>query len=401
MDEMKELKSAIDGMGSAFAELKKTNDVRLKQLEEKGAVDPLVEGALEKINKEMDAKQDSIDKMEATMKRVALGNEAKEVDLDAKAHGDAFKGYLRKGEDANLADLQLKTLSVGVDSDGGYTVTPEMSSEILRTITETTPMRSLASVVTIGTDAYQHLRRTGGAAIGGWVSEQGARSGSDSPTWGRLEIPTHELYAMPAATQKLLDDSSVNIESFLAEEISAVVGETENTAFTTGSGVGQPQGILSYAAGTADKQIQQVNTGSSGAVTGDGLINLQGALKEGYQMNASWLMARATRTAIRLLVDGGSGTNQYLWQPGLVAGEPDTLLGKTITLGADMPALGANSLSIAYGDFKRGYKIVDRGGVTILRDPFSSKPNVLFYAVKRTGGGVTNFEAIKIQKAAA
>ena len=397
--EAKELKDSIEGLATAFETFKGVNDKRLEQLEKGGSVDPIVEGALEKLNKEMDTKQDAIDKLTATLKRVAdHGEGIKEVDVDMKAHKEAFQKFMRTGDEANLAELQEKTLSVGVDSDGGYTVTPETSNEVLRTITETTPMRQLASVITIGTDSFQQLRRTGGAASGGWVGEQEARPATGSPTLGRLDIVCHEQYAMPAATQKLLDDSSVNIESWLAQEIADILAETENTAFITGDGVAKPRGILDYAAGSSDGQIEQIVSGSSGAVSADGLINVQTALKEGYQNNASWLMSRATRGLIRLLKDGGSGTDQYLWQPGLTAGEPDTLLSKPITLGSDMPVAGANSLSIAYGDFRRGYKIVDRTGIRLLRDPFTSKPNVLFYTTKRVGGAVVNFEAIKINK---
>lgn len=401
-EELKKLNESLDGMGTAFEEFKKTNDVRLKQIESKGEADPLIEGAIEKLNKEMDAKQDTIDKIEATMKRVAAGaTEGKEVDLAAKAHKEHFEKFVRSGDEAGLLDAQMKSLSVGVDSDGGYTVTPETSSEILRTITETSPIRQIAAIQTIGTDSFQQLRRTGGAATGGWVTEKGTRGESNTPTLGRLDIPVHEQFAMPAATQKLLDDSSINIESWLGMEISDILSETENTSFVLGNGVGKPRGFLAYDAGTADEQIQQIVSGTSGEVTADGLINVQTALKEGYQAGANWVMSRTTRGLIRLLKDTGSGTDQYMWQPGLTAGEPDTLLAKPITLASDMPAAGANSLSIAYGDFRRGYKIVDRSGVTILRDPFTNKPFVLFYAVKRVGGAVVNFEAIKINKFAA
>jgi HK97 family phage major capsid protein len=397
--ELKELNESIEGMGKAFEQFKTANDKRLDQLEKRGTVDPLVTETLEKLNKEMDTHQDTIDKIEVTMKRVAVGAiEGKEVDLAAKAHKEHFEKFVRSGDEAGLLDAQMKSLSVGVDSDGGYTVTPETSNEILRTITETSPIRQIASVISIGTDSFQQLRRTGGASSGGWVTEKGSRSETGTPTLGRLDIPVHEQYAEPAATQKLLDDSSINIESWLGMEISDIISETENTSFVLGDGVGKPRGFLAYDSGTSDEQIEQIVSGTSGEVTADGLINVQTALKEGYQAGANWVMSRATRGLIRLLKDTGSGTDQYMWQPGLTAGEPDTLLGKSITLASDMPVAGANSLSIAYGDFRRGYKIVDRSGVTILRDPFTNKPFVLFYAVKRVGGAVVNFEAIKINK---
>jgi HK97 family phage major capsid protein len=205
----------------------------------------------------------------------------------------------------------------------------------------------------------------------------------------------HELYAQPKATQKLIDDAAIDIEAWLADKVSTIFAKKENTAFISGDGVGKPRGILTYSDGTSWGTIEQVASGSSGAVTADKLLELYYSLKEDYAVNATFLMNRSTVEAVRQLKDN---TNQYLWSPGLHLGAPDTLLGVPVYQAADMPVPAADSLSIACGDFKSAYQIVDRTGVRVLRDPFTDKPFVKFYSTKRVGGDVINFEAIKLMK---
>lgn len=208
----------------------------------------------------------------------------------------------------------------------------------------------------------------------------------------------HEIYANPKATQKLLDDASINIEAWLAEKVASKFSRLEATAFVSGNGVGRPRGILTYTAGTSWGQIQQVNSGANGDVTGNGLLDLFYALKSEYSANAAWLMPRAVEALVRKLKDAVNG--QYLWQPGLQAGKPNTLLSAPVYQASDLEAPTTNSLSIALADWRRAYTVVDRLGIRTLRDPYSAKPFVQFYTTKRVGGDVTNFEAIKIQKLA-
>jgi len=211
-------------------------------------------------------------------------------------------------------------------------------------------------------------------------------------------IATHEMHATPKATQKLIDDASIDVEAWVAERVAEKFANLEASAFINGDGSGKPKGILTYAAGTAFGQIEQIDSGADGAVTADGLIQLYYALKEDYAKNAAFLMRRSVLQSVRLLKE--ATTNQYLWQPGLAAGQPDTLLGVPVKTAADMPAAAADSLSVAVGDFKRGYLIVDRTGIRILRDPFTDKPYVKFYTTRRVGGEVVNSEAIKLLKLA-
>ena len=258
-------------------------------------------------------------------------------------------------------------------------------------------MRQVASVEEVSSDALEIIEDKD-AADAGWTTETGTRSDTTTPQISKKTIPVHELYAQPKATQKLMDDSSIDIESWLAGKLSDIFSRKENTAFISGDGVGKPRGILTYAAGTNWGEIEQINSGVSGSITADAIVLLTYALKEDYANRASFLMNRAAVQDVRLLKE--ATTNQYLWQPGLAAGAPDTLLGAPVIQAADMPTPAADSLSIAFGDFGSGYQIVDRTGVRILRDPFTDKPFVKFYTTKRVGGDVTNFEAIKLMKLA-
>jgi HK97 family phage major capsid protein len=204
---------------------------------------------------------------------------------------------------------------------------------------------------------------------------------------------------MPKATQKLLDDARVNVEEWLSHKIAAKMSYVENSAFINGDGVDKPRGLLTYPAGTTNPgQVKQVNSGHASQITADGLRAVFYGLKTPYIRNARWIMSRSTIEVISKLKDGGGS---YLWEPGLKEGEPQMLLGHPIERMEDMPGVTANALPIAFGDWKQAYTIVDRTGVRVLRDPFSAKPFVLFYTTKRTGGDVTNFEAMVIQKIAA
>jgi HK97 family phage major capsid protein len=310
----------------------------------------------------------------------------------------AFRNYLRKGSDAGLEALQLKALSVGTDTNGGYLVPNQMGETIVRIVNESSPMRALASVETISSDSLDLIEDTTDMdAV--WADETTARDNdTNTATIGRNTIDTFEMYAQPKATQKLIDDGAIDIEQWIAEKVADKFARLEATSFISGNGTTAPKGILTYTAGTAFGQVQQVPTGTSAVITADSIIQLFYALKDEYSKRATFLMHRTTLQAVRLLKE--ATTNQYLWQPGLAAGTPDTLLGAPVAIAADMPIPAASSLSIAVGDFKRAYLIVDRVGIRTLRDPFTSKPFVKFYTTKRVGGKVVNTEALKLLKLA-
>jgi HK97 family phage major capsid protein len=299
--------------------------------------------------------------------------------------------------EAGLEQIQLKTLSVGTDADGGYLVTSPMAQTIAKIIYESSPMRALASIETISSDSLDLIEDTGEMSAS-WVLEADDRTDTGTAQIGKNSIDTFEMYAQPKATQKLIDDASIDIEKWVAQKVAEKFARLEATSFISGDGSGKPKGILSYAAGTSFGQVEQINSGTSAVVTADGLIKLYYGLKDEYSKRATFLMHRTTVQAVRLLKE--ATTNQYLWQPGLAAGTPDTLLGVPVALAADMPMPAANALSVAIGDFKAGYLIVDRVGIRTLRDPYTAKPFVKFYTTKRVGGEVINSEAVKLLKLA-
>lgn len=396
-----EITDRVSSLGNAWEQFKQVNDARLREIERKGSADGMYDEHLHNISAALDNYKSRLDTIETAYNRPILGEEVSTKSSAHNAHhgeySKAFCNYLRKGMEGGLERLQTKALSVGSDPDGGYLVTPTMSGKIVQAIYETSPLRQLASVETISSDALELIDDHDQAAAG-WTSETGAISETSTPTLAKRNIPTHELYAQPKATQKLVDDAAIDIESWLSNKIADIFGRKENTAFISGNGVGQPRGILTYAAGTSWGQVEQMNSGSSGAVTADAIINLFYSLKDAYSKRASFLMNRTVVQSVRLLKQ--ATTNQYMWQPGLAAGAPDTLMGVPVHMAADMPVAAANSLSVAVGDFAAAYQIVDRQGISILRDPFTEKPFVKFYATKRVGGDVINFEAIKLMKLA-
>ena len=390
----------VDQLGSAWEEFKKINERRLHEIERKGSADSLTVDQLNKINNVLDNYKSKVDGLETAFNRPVFSSEYNEkaTSENILEHKKAFINYVRRGVEGDLAFLEQKALSVGTDADGGYLVTPQVSETMTKKIFETSPMRQLSSVTQISSDSLEIIEDNDEAGAAWASSESASVSDSTTPQIGKITIEAFELVAQPKATQKLIDDSSVDIELWLTEKLAEVFSRKENTAFVSGDGSGKPKGILAYTAGTGAGQIEQVHSGTSAVVTADSLIELYYALKDEYARNATFLMNRATAQAVRLLKDT---TNQYIWNPGLMAGTPDTLLGIPVALASDMPVPAANSLSVAVGDFRRGYQIVDRTGVRILRDPYTEKPFVKFYSTKRVGGQVINFEAIKLLKLAA
>lgn len=349
---------------------------------------------LAKVEASISGYQDEIKALQTAMNRHTSGdNEEKGMSKETKERSEAFMNFLRKGKEG-LNDMERKALSVQVDSDGGYLVRPEVSAEIVKKVFESSPMRTLASSQTISTDSFEIIEDLG-EADADWVGETGARANTATPELAKIIIPVHEMFSNPLATQKILDDAAINLEAWLAEKVSDKFGRTEATSFISGNGVNKPRGILTYANGTAMNQIEQISSGSAATLTADGLINLSYALKAAYKSGSAFMLKRASIAVVRKLKDS---QNQYLWQPSLQLGQPDMLLGFPMYEADDMEAVGANTLAVAFGNFKASYQIVDRMGIRVLRDPFSNKPYVAFYTTKRVGGGVKNFEAIKIQK---
>lgn len=386
--------AAFDDFLHAFEAFKETNDERLAEIEQKLVADPLTTEKLERINK-------ALDELTLKSRRPPLAGETR-APRGPSEHKAAFDAYMRGGNEEGLRRIEQKALSAGSSTDGGYLVPIETEVEIAKRLAALSPIRAIADVRQVSRGTYRKPFMTAGPATG-WAAETDARSQTASPTLAALDFPTMELYAMPAATAALLDDAAVNIDAWIAAEVEAVFALQEGAAFVVGDGVNKPKGFLSYATAAETTwswgKLGYVVTGVSGALAAsnpsDSLIDLIYALKAGYRANARFVLNRRTQAVLRKLKDADGN---YLWQPPLAAGGAASLAGFPVTEAEDMPDIGANTLPIAFGDFSRGYLIVDRMGVRVLRDPYSAKPYVLFYTTKRVGGGVQDFDAIKLLK---
>jgi HK97 family phage major capsid protein len=396
--------AAFDDFMEAFEAFKETNERRLGEIEQKMTADVVTRDKVDRINRAMDEQKRVLDQLALKKARPALGGGG-EGSLEVAEHKAAFSAYMRRGDDGALRALESKAMSVGSAADGGYLVPPETDTEIGRRLSAASPIRALATVRQVsGTVLKKPFATTGMAA--GWVAETAARPQTGNAQLAELSFPTMELYAMPAATPALLDDAAVDVESWIASEIDIVFGEQEGTAFVSGDGINKPKGFLSYTnvaeASWSWGNIGYIATGAAGAFKAsnpsDTLFDTIYALKAGHRQNGTFVMNRKTQGAIRKFKDADGN---YLWRPPASVGQPASLLGFAIAEAEDMPDVAADSFSIAFGDFRSGYLVVDRTGVRVLRDPYSAKPYVLFYTTKRVGGGVQNFEAIKLVKFAA
>lgn len=400
-----ETKSGIPGdnlvthgdMMRAFEAFKEANDERLAEIDKRGG-DPLLEEKVARIDRAIDTLM-----LKAARPALATADASRgSASHAAREHKSAFDAYIRGGDSAGLRALEVKAMSAGTPADGGYLVPAEVESEIGKRLAAISPIRAIASVREISGNVYTKPFMTAGPATG-WVGETASRPQTNSPTLDELEFPAMELYAMPAATGTLLEDAAVNIDEWIAAEVEQVFAAQEGTAFVTGDGTNKPKGFLSYTtvanASWSWGNIGTIASGSDGAFPAsnpsDKLVDLIYAVNAGYRQNGSFVMNRKTQSAIRKFKDTAGG---YLWQPPAQASGRATLMTFPVYEAEDMPDIASGSLSIAFGDFRRGYLVVDRQGVRVLRDPYSAKPYVLFYTTKRVGGGVQDFDAIKLMK---
>ncbi len=374
---------------AVFAAYREANDARLAALEARGQADPLIEARLSRLDRQL-----SDLSLKAAAPPVSPGA-GPGVDPDGDTrHRQAWQRYLRAGETAGLADLDLKALQTGTEEEGGYLAPPELDRLIEVRLAQSSPLRQVASVRPTSAGTYRKPVSLGAAAA--WTSEMAARPETQAPTLDVLDFPSGEIYAMPAATQTLLQDSFADIDEWLADEVEAAFAAQESAAFISGDGAGKPRGLLTYPQ-VADASHEWGRLGTiagnlDGADAVDRLIDLIHAPKPQFRANARFLMNRRTLAAVRKLKDGDG---RYLWQPGQ-AGAAATLLGYPVTEVEDMPDMSEGAAAIAFGDLRRAYLIVDRQGARVLRDPYSAKPYVLFYTTKRVGGGVQNFDAVKL-----
>ncbi len=371
-----EVKSAVTGFMSDFKTFKDDIHARLQKQEEQLTM---------------------LDRKSQTYSRPVL---AAEADFDAP-HQKAFNAYLRSGDDDGLRGLEIegKSMSSAVNSDGGYLVDSQTADQVKAVLNTTASIRAVANVVNVEAASYDVLIDSGEAGAG-WADETSATGETGTPTIERITIPLHELSALPKTSQRLLDDSAFDIETWLAGRIADKFARAEAAAFVNGDGVDKPTGFLTHASVDNDVwtwgNLGYVPTGQDGDFDGgDALIDLVYALGAEYRAGASFVMNSKTAGAVRKLKDADG---RFLWSDGLAAGEPARLLGYPVLIAEDMPDVASDATAIAFGDFGAGYTIVERPDLRVLRDPFSAKPHVLFYATKRIGGDVSDFAAIKLLK---
>ena len=340
-----------------------------------------------------------------TTKSILPGRPALEAKMDTTApHAKALDAYLRSGDDDGLRGLELegKALNTAVSAEGGYLVDPQTAETVQSVLVSSASIRSIASVVTVEATSFDVL--VDHTDVGaGWATENGTQAETDTPQIERISVPLHELSALPKASQRLLDDSAFDVEGWLAGRIADKFARAEAAAFINGDGVDKPTGLLTHP--TVDNaswswgNIGYVASGVDGdfpsAGAADKIVDLVYALGARYRANAAFVMNSKTAGAVRKMKDADG---RFLWSDGLAAGEPARLMGYPVVIAEDMPDIGSDATAIAFGDFAAGYTIAERPDIRILRDPFSAKPHVLFYATKRVGGDVSDFAAIKVMK---
>jgi HK97 family phage major capsid protein len=416
-----QLKKVTEEFGSAIATLRKTHDEQL-QAEVKGLGVGELKTTVTKVNDRLDKLEDLHNQFAKSMTEMRRTKELTEEMLDAKGRPvriqagyaeakAAFNNFLRLGDIEGKGHLSnspkvafdfrdkdgKKAMSVISDADGGFTVHADMNGRIRAKVFETSPILAMCDVQTIGTDALEGIIDDNEAGAG-FVGEQETRPETTTAQLGAWRIPVQELYSMPKVTQKMLDDSAWDIETYLVNKSSEKISRLINQTAVTGLDPKQLRGFLTYPAGTDFRtQVEQINMGHATLLTADGLIAIQDGLKDSYRANAEWAFNRQTRRDVRTLKDS---YGRYLMEPGLANGTPGTVLGDPYAIFQDMPVVAANALAVAYADWKQFYQAVDRQGMRILRDPYTQKGFVLIYMNRRFGGDVGNHEAGKIGKVA-
>lgn len=392
--DVKDVEQVAQELQAKFDAFKEKNDKRLEAVEqEKGKLAGEVETLNGKLS-ELDELKSALEEELKQVKRPAGGPQSKA----ASEHKTAFIGFMRKGKDDGLRELERKALQVSVDEDGGYAVPEELDRTILNLLKDEVVMRQEATTITVGGANYKKLVNLGGTASG-WVGETDARPETDASKLGQIEPFMGEIYGNPQATQTMLDDAFFNVEDWINSELAIEFAEQEEIAFTSGNGTKKPKGFLAYAS-TLDPDktrafgtLQHILSGAAAGVTADAIIKLVYTLRKVHRNGAKFMMNNNSLFAIRILKDS---EGNYLWRPGLELGQPSSLAGYGVAENEQMPDIAADAKAIAFGNFKRGYTIVDRIGTRILRDPYTKKPFVGFYTTKRTGGMLVDSQAIKL-----
>jgi HK97 family phage major capsid protein len=397
---MEEMKKLLTEQNKAFDEFKKANDERLEAKADGNAISEL-EAKTEKANSEITRLGKELEDL--AKKAARPGGPADETTKAAEEHKRAWEKWARKGDDVGLEELEKKAINVGTPADGGFALPIEQDQNVLRMLRDVSPMRRICRTITVGTPDYRKLVNLGGTSSG-WVGETDSRPETATATFAQVSPFMGEVYANPAVTQQALDDLFFDVAGELAMDIVTEFAEQEGVGFVNGNGEKKPKGFLAYPKDVApDKSrpygtLQNIVARFEEAVTDttnpvDYFIDTVQALKSGYRKDAVWTMNGLTVGTVRKYKNK---EGDYIWQPSLQAGQPSLLLGYPVEENEDMPDIGVNANPVAFGNFKRGYWIVDRVGIRSLRDPYTNKPFVHFYTTKRVGGMLMDSQAIKL-----
>tara|TARA_R110000772_G_scaffold149305_2_gene260001 strand:- start:9 stop:1223 length:1215 start_codon:yes stop_codon:yes gene_type:complete len=401
-----EMKDVIDNLGKSFEQFKGDNQRNIDEIKKNGVADPLLQEKVSKLAEDValaveqkqtldlhaKALEDAnakLEKLETTISRPEVGKSAKEVDIQMKAFGE----YLRKGTEM---PMEQKALYESDDSLGGYYCPTDYVNDLIKSVTEFSPMRSIVKVRNTDKRGIEIPKRTGQFSAQ-WVAETATRTETTGYTTGLMSIDANECYALVDISQAMLEDSAFSMESEMATEFAEQFAVAEGQAIISGNGVGKPLGITDASSGVAT-----TNTGAGTALTANGLYDLIYAVKSDYLRNSKFVMNRATFAKV-LQIQDGAGQKVFHVGLNLVSGAPTTIAGYTYVLAKDMPDVGAGAKPIAFGDFSRAYTLVDRVSMSIMRDPYSQANvgNTRYLARRRVGGAVVNSEAIQLQNVSA
>jgi len=369
----------INDVSCLVKELRSIND---SILENKSSVDHLDKVKLDKLNHAIDQKE-----AKQATNRLPLSEYNNQYNhrFD-NIERNQFINYLRKGTIPHK-----KSVNGSIFAKDQFTATVSLTDTVYEYLNRYSIMRRLSSSVTIASDSFDSVQSS--IDIGTAWSD-GSQVASNTNAFVKKVIKVHDLTAQPCITQRTIDDAEMDIENYIAERLAIAFLSQEDDAFINGDGNNKPTGILH-----SNSNITRIDTKSSTSITLEDVLNLYYSLKDRYAPDACFLMSKSMVQAIRLLKDSNG---QYLWMPGVLSGSADTLLGVPLYTSSSMPStITSNKNLILYGDFKQGYQIVDRGDITIQRDPFSAKPLVVFFATKRVGGDVIDKNAIVALKAKA
>lgn len=390
-----QLTGVINKLASDYSQFKVVNDRRINELEKKGSADPLTLNQLDTLNSKISCYEKEIAQLKSALNRPCSINSDSDLNYNQAVieYKSAFCNYVRKGNESGLRNLEEKSSHPFFAShDSGYLVTSKMSENIERELELNSAFRRISNVTEVSTDALEILEENS-PLQSGWTAEVTDYNQKTDIKLLKRVIPVHEIFAQPRITQKLLDDPRIDIEQWISKKLIDVFTQSENNAFISGDGKGKPYGLLAYAASNANCII---NSGKKGEITADSIVKLFYSLNEKFSPNAKFLMSRNALQAVRMLKETNSG--KYIWQPDLSGTGVDTLLGAEVVECPEMPRALNDSFAITVGDFERAYQIVDNKDIRILRDPYTDKPFIKYYATKKVGGDVLNPNAFKVLK---